>query len=95
MTVRGNHLQCDMRDTCISCSIYTWPPKMNKPKSYYFCEHCNIDILCERGFSISYDYFDDGFVDKKTRCIKCNRLLLKKTWPIIPEKLKKELLKME
>ncbi|NHJ85615.1 MAG: hypothetical protein FK734_09145 [Asgard group archaeon] len=95
MTVRGNHLQCDMRDTCISCSIYTWPPKMVQPKKYYHCENCNIDIICERGLSISYDYYNDGYVEKKAKCIKCNKLLLKKIWPKIPQKLEREILKLE
>ena len=62
LTVRGNHLQCDMKGTCISCSIYTWPPRTKEPNVYYHCEHCKMDILCERGLSVTYDYFDDGFV---------------------------------
>ena len=88
-------MQCDMREMCLSCSIYTWPPKMKEPKKFYHCEHCNVDILCERGLSISYDYFDDGYVEEKAKCIKCNRILLKKSWPIIPSRLALELLKMK
>ncbi|MGC9781674.1 MAG: hypothetical protein HZR80_20710 [Candidatus Heimdallarchaeota archaeon] len=95
MTVRGRHLQCDMRDTCVSCSVYTWPPKMKLPKKYYQCEHCNIDIICDKGLSTSYDYYDDGFVEKKVKCIKCNRILLEKIWPAIPVRLEKEILKIE
>ncbi|NHJ87295.1 MAG: hypothetical protein FK734_17660 [Asgard group archaeon] len=95
MTVRGKHLQCDMRDTCISCSIYTWPPKINKPRKYYYCENCNIDIICDRGLSTTFDYYKDGFVEKKAKCIKCNRLLVEKIWPKIPDKLKWELLQTD
>ncbi|NHJ40293.1 MAG: hypothetical protein FK731_09700 [Asgard group archaeon] len=95
MTERGKHLQCDMRKNCLSCSIYTWPPKMKQPKKYYYCEHCNIDIICERGLSISYEYYEDGFVEKKAKCLLCSRILLKKIWPKIPINLKNELLRME
>ena len=95
MTVRGKHLQCDNRDVCISCSIYTWPPKVAVPKKYYFCENCKKDILCERGLSSSYDHYEDGFVDKKFKCTKCGGLLLEIIWPRIPEKLEKELLKLD
>ncbi|HUU78299.1 MAG TPA: hypothetical protein VMX55_08125 [candidate division Zixibacteria bacterium] len=95
MTVRGKHLQCDGRSVCISCSIYTWPPKVAQPKKYYYCENCKTDILCERGLSSSYDYYDDGFVDKKFKCVKCDGLLLEIIWPRIPEKLEKELLKLD
>jgi len=95
LTVRGKHLQCDMRDMCVSCSIYTWPPKLKAPKKYYRCESCNIDIICEKVLPITFEYYDDGFVGKKAKCIKCNRLLLEKIWPKIPDKLEKELLKLD
>ena len=95
MTVRGRHLQCDMRNVCISCSVYTWPPKMNQPKKYYHCEHCNFDITCDKGLSITYEYYEDGFVEKKAKCIECNRILLEKIWPKIPPKLERELLRIK
>ena len=95
MTVRGNHLQCDGRSQCVSCSIYTWPPKVAKPKKYFRCENCNIDILCEKLISSSYDYYDDGFIDKKVKCNKCDGALLELIWPRIPKKLAKELLTFE
>jgi len=95
MTVRGKHLQCDMRDTCVSCSIYTWPPKVNSPKKYFHCKLCNRDILCDRGLSAIYKHYDDGVTEKKAKCIKCDNILIEIIWPKIPVKLERELLKLE
>lgn len=95
MTVRGNHLQCDGKEICISCSIYTWPPKLEKPKKYYHCEHCRKDILCDRGLQATYDYYEDGFIEKKVRCLQCENQMIELIWPRIPEKLERELLKIE
>ena len=93
MTVRGNHLQCDRRGQCVSCSIYTWSPKVTSPRKYHHCEKCQIDILCDKGMSVTYDYFDDGFIEKKAKCLDCGELLLEILWPRIPPKLEKEILK--
>jgi len=95
MTIRGNHLQCDARKQCISCSIYTWPPRVDKPKKYFRCEKCDIDILCEKVITSSYDYHDDGFIEKKVKCSKCGEALLELIWPSIPKRLEKEILSLE
>ncbi|MFW9923147.1 MAG: hypothetical protein ACFFDW_07685 [Candidatus Thorarchaeota archaeon] len=95
MTVRGKHLQCDGKEVCISCSIYTWPPKLAKPKKYHHCEHCKKDILCDRGLSLKYAYFENGYVEKKAFCITCGNPMLEIIWPGIPTRLERELLKLE
>ena len=95
LTVRGKHLQCDRREQCVSCSIYTWPPKVATPRKYHHCEKCRTDILCDKGMSVSYDYFDDGFIEKKAKCLSCGELLLEILWPRIPQKLEQEILKFD
>jgi len=68
---------------------------VSQPKKYYHCEYCDIDVICERGLSVSYEYYEDGFVEKKAKCIKCNKILLKKIWPKIPIRLEREILRLE
>jgi uncharacterized CHY-type Zn-finger protein len=82
-----------MREYCISCSKYMWAPKLPEPKKYYHCNHCHKDILCERGLSISYKYFENNIIEKKVKCSRCGEVLTKHIWPPIPESLKRELLK--
>ncbi|MBD3192426.1 MAG: hypothetical protein GF308_17435 [Candidatus Heimdallarchaeota archaeon] len=94
MTVRGRHLQCDVREQCISCTQNTWPPTLSHPKKYYFCESCQKDVLCKHGVSISFNYHEDGTREEIVRCMQCSSILIEKIWPNIPERLVNELLKI-
>jgi len=84
LTVVGKHLQCDHRNTCVSCSAYTWPPNLDPQNRYHHCEYCYIDILCHLGVGVSYEYKDD-LIEKKVTCTKCGEKLIELVWPD-PEK---------
>ena len=84
LTVRGKHLQCDFRDTCVACSIYTWPPDLEPKNRYHHCKYCRTDILCHLGLRVSYDY-DDSMIEKTVTCSKCGEELEELIWPN-PEK---------
>ena len=75
------HLLCDSRQKCSTCSVYTWPPDMEKPLKYYKCEMCNLDYLCELGLAISYTYSADGLMHKELRCAKCHKPVISAIWP--------------
>ncbi len=80
MTVRGKHIQCDFRDTCVVCSIYTWPPDLDPPNRYHHCNNCEMDILCHLGLRVNYDY-EESLIVKTVTCSKCGEKLQELTWP--------------
>ncbi len=90
LTVRGNHLQCDGRKLCLSCSGYTWPPNSTIPKKYYYCKQCNWDYLCDVGLYITCHYTENGEMIKKIQCNQCYQPVDERIWPENAKKINQD-----
>ena len=80
LTVRGNHLMCDSRSFCMSCSSYMWPANIKKPRKYYRCEYCNLDVLCDLGLTFNFEYTDTAVI-KIAKCSRCGEEISEYLWP--------------
>lgn len=85
MTVRGNHLMCDSRNFCLSCSNSAWSSNIPKPRKYYRCEYCNLDILCDLGLIFNFEYTETS-VNKIPKCNRCGEVVSELLWPKPTEK---------
>lgn len=79
MTIIAQHLKCDFRNICASCSKYLWSPKHRQ--RYFYCPQCKSDILCDRGLIQNFETRPDGIIEKKNLCMKCNVEVIEKMWP--------------
>ncbi len=79
MTIIAQHLKCDFRDRCASCSKYLFSPKQKA--RYFYCSYCKSDISCDRGLIQNFTTDKDGIIQKKNLCMKCNNEVEEKTWP--------------
>ncbi len=79
MTIIAQHLKCDFRYKCASCSKYLWSPKFNN--RYFYCPECRSDILCDRGLIQNFETDKDGIIMKKNLCMKCETEVIEKMWP--------------
>ncbi|MHA1667398.1 MAG: hypothetical protein ACTSX6_05255 [Candidatus Heimdallarchaeaceae archaeon] len=79
MTIIAQHLKCDFRDRCASCSKYLWSPKQKG--HYFYCPDCKSDILCDRGLIQNFSTDRNGIIQKKNLCMKCNCEVIEKMWP--------------
>lgn len=78
--MRGNHLQCDFRNSCVACSNYTWSSNIETHRKYFHCKYCNTDVLCKLGAAVSYNY-EEGMIEKILKCSKCDEPLIEMEWP--------------
>ena len=79
MTVIAQHLKCNFRDRCASCSKYLWSPKQKG--RYFYCSDCKSDILCDRGLIQNFSTNREGLITKRNLCMKCNNEVIEKMWP--------------
>ncbi len=79
MTIKAQHLICDLRNKCTSCSTYLWSPK--KKGRYFYCPNCKIDILCDRGLIQNFVTDDNGIIKKENLCMICRTEVEERMWP--------------
>lgn len=80
LTVIRNHLICDNRKFCVSCHHTPWPASIKKPRKYYRCEYCNLDILCNLGLTFNFRY-TEALVTKIAKCSRCGEIVSEYIWP--------------
>ncbi len=85
MTIIAQHLRCDMREKCVSCTKCMISPK--EEKRYFYCPGCKSDILCDRGLIQKFGEDRDGMIQKQNLCMKCNSEVEERMWPEDTERI--------
>ncbi|MHA1352672.1 MAG: hypothetical protein K9W45_00065 [Candidatus Heimdallarchaeum aukensis] len=79
MTIIAQHLKCDLRKKCASCSKYLFSPKQRT--RYFYCPECKYDILCDRGLIQNFTTDRNGMIKKQNLCMICRTEVEERMWP--------------